>query len=73
MSSWSNEVETGMDAGVMVGVDGPLHLEFLLEVLLKLVIDIVHYWLKAVKQIDTYISYSLKIIDHSIRLLQLIL
>lgn len=48
MTSGSNEVEAGMNAGVMVGVQSTFHLELLLQICLVLLVNVVHDWLPAV-------------------------
>lgn len=50
MSCWRDEVETSMDAVVMVTVEHAFDLEFLLEVCIKFGIDVVNDGLPAEKQ-----------------------
>ena len=52
MSSWSNEVEADVDAGVVEGDQIPLDFEFLCEVPLKLLVQVGHHCLGGVLLVD---------------------
>ena len=52
MSGWADEVDTGVDARVVVRREGPLDLQFLLQVVLKLRVDVVDDRLEAVLLVD---------------------
>ena len=47
VTSWCKKVEACMDAGVVVRMQWPLHLQFLLEICLKLLVNVVNDWLVA--------------------------
>lgn len=47
MAGGGNEVETGVDPGVVVVEERTFDLQFLLQVGLELGVDIFHYWLIA--------------------------
>lgn len=47
MTRWRYEVEAGVDSGVMVVVKGALDFQLLLQVALKLPVDVVHHRLIA--------------------------
>ena len=52
MSGGADEVNTGVDARVVVGREGPLDLELLLQVVLELGVDVVDDGLEAVLLVD---------------------
>lgn len=54
MSGRGNEVEACVNPGVMVVEERTLNLQFLLQVGLKLSIDIFHYWLIARMQKNVF-------------------
>lgn len=54
MSSRGNEVEARVDPGVMVVEERTFDLQFLLQVGLKLGIDIFHYWFIAGMQKNVF-------------------
>lgn len=60
MSARGNEIQAGVDSGVMATEQGAFYLELFFKVLLKLGIDVFKNGFKTVKKERDFITFSVK-------------